>query len=247
MSRFIGLPYSPWTEKARWVLDHHRIHYKFMEHAPIVGDLLLRILIRKPKGRVTVPVFEDGGRWFTDSFDIAQHADRIGSGPRLFPGDKLAAIEAWNRKSEAAMTAARAHMIVQSADNPKAAAAAIPPVVPAPVKPLLVPLAKKFFESFIVKYNMREGSESHMATLTSALDDLRAGLAGKGGYLLGNEFSYADIAMAVVLQIVSPVDERYMAIGPGGREGWTTRELVDRYGDLLAWRDELYAKHRKRR
>jgi glutathione S-transferase len=246
VTRLIALPYSPWSEKARWALDHHRIEYEYSEHAPIVGDLRLRILLRKPKGRVTVPVLEDGGRWFTDSFEIAQHADRIGSGSRLFPGDRLAAVEAWNKKSEEVLAASRAIMIIHSADSPEAAAASLPPAVPAPLKPVLGRVARQFLKAFIAKYNMRDGADSHERTITGVFNDLRAALGGKKGYLIGDELSYADISMAVCLQFVSPVDERYMAIGPGGREGWTNRELFDRYRDLVSWRDELYAKHRKR-
>src|SRR5688572_24596337 len=108
MTKLYALAYSPWSEKARWALDHHRIDYKYSEHLPLVGELKLRVLLRKPKGRISVPVLRDGGRWFTDSFEIAQHADRIGSGSRLFPGDKLAAIEGWNQKSEEALAAGRA-------------------------------------------------------------------------------------------------------------------------------------------
>jgi glutathione S-transferase len=246
MTRLIALPYSPWSEKARWALDHHRIDYKYSEHAPLVGDLRLRVLLRKPKGRVTVPALEDGGRWYTDSLEIAKHADRIGAGSRLFPGDKLGAIEAWNKKSEEVLTAGRSMMILQSIESPEAVAASLPPGVPAPLKPLLMPVAKKFLQAFAAKYNMREGAGSHEGTVTGVFDDLRAGLAGGKKYLVGDQLSYADIAMAVVFQFVSPVDERYMAIGPGGREGWSNRELLERYGDLVAWRDELYSKHRKR-
>lgn len=246
MTRLIALPYSPWSEKARWALDHHRIDYRLSEHAPLVGDLRLRILLRKPKGRVTVPALEDGGRWFTDSLEIAKHADRIGAGSRLFPGDKLGAIEAWNKKSEEVLAAGRAVMMLQSVESPKAVAASLPPGVPAPLKPLLAPVAKRFLEAFIAKYQMRDGAGSNMRRVTGVLDELRAALSGNKLYLLGNELSYADIAMAVVFQFVSPVDERYMAIGPGGREGWTNRELLGRYGDLIAWRDEIYSKHRKR-
>lgn len=246
MTKLIALPYSPWSEKARWALDHHRIDYKYSEHAPLVGDLRLRVLLRKPKGHVTVPILEDGGRWFTDSLEIAKHADRIGSGSRLFPGDKLGAIEAWNQKSEAALAAGRAVMILQSVESPETVAASLPPGVPAPLKPLLVPVAARFLEGFISKYKMRDGAGSHERLRTGVLDDMRAALSGGRRYLLGDDLSYADIAMAVVLQLVNPVDERYMAVGPGGREGWTNSDLRDRYGDLIAWRDDLYSKHRKR-
>jgi glutathione S-transferase len=94
---------------------------------------------------------------------------------------------------------------------------------------------------------MREGAGSHERVLTGALDTLSTELAGRGGYLVGGRFTYADIAMAMVLQGVSPVSERFMAVGPGGREGWTNEALKARYPELLAWRDDLYEKHRAKR
>ena len=49
-----------------------------------------------------------------------------------------------------------------------------------------------------------------LSTVRGALDRLRAGLAGSL-YLLGS-FSSADIAMATLIQGISPVDDRYWKI-----------------------------------
>jgi glutathione S-transferase len=248
MTELTALPYSPWSEKARWALDHHRIDYKFKEHVVFLGEIRLRILLRRPTGIITVPVLFDGGRAFTDSFDIAKHADQIGAGTSLFPPGKREEIEAWNRRSEEALAAGRAIGMIRAADSPEALRAIIPPSVPALLAPLLESIAKKTLETAIAKYRMREGVGSHQRVLDDALDALSAALASTdSGYLVGDELSYADIAMAVVLQLVSPVDTRFMALGPGGREGWTNKELMERHPSLLAWRDGLYEKHRKRR
>ena len=37
-----GVGYSPWTERARWALDHHRIAYRYREHLPMLGEPMLR-------------------------------------------------------------------------------------------------------------------------------------------------------------------------------------------------------------
>jgi glutathione S-transferase len=239
------LPYSPWSEKARWALDHHRIAYEEIEHQLFVGEIRLRILLQKPTGRVSVPLLDDGGVLFTDSFDIARHADAIGAGARLIPAGSEGEVEAWNRKSEVTMSALRAQMVLELVDNPRAAKAALPPAIPEALRPLLVPIARRMMGQFAAKYRMREGAERHQAMAQEGLDALRAALAGGKKYLLGDALSYADITMAIVLQGVSPVDERFMPIGPGGREGWSRPELAARYPDLIAWRDELYKKHRR--
>jgi glutathione S-transferase len=57
-------------------------------------------------------------------------------------------------------------------------------------------------------------------------------------------FSFADIAMAATLQMVRPVADNYLAIGPATRDAWTDPELSERFADLLAWRDALYREHR---
>lgn len=241
--KLFGISFSPWTEKARWALDYHRIDYKFEEYLPIVGELRLRVLMRKPTGRVTVPVLKDD-RWYTDSFDIARHADRIGSGDRLMPEDKLGEVAAWNARSEAALAAGRAIMMLRMAGDPEMIKAVIPKGVPAVLDPLLMPVARKGLESVIVKYRMREGEGVHESAVTEVLDALAAAVSPEQPYLLG-KFSYADIAMAAVLQGVSPVDEAFMPVGLGGREAWENRAVAARYPGLLKWRDEIYARHRR--
>jgi glutathione S-transferase len=73
---------------------------------------------------------------------------------------------------------------------------------------------------------------------------LRAGLAVSSPYLQGS-FTYADIVMAGLLQGISPVDNRFMKIGPGARAAWTQPALASEYADLIAWRDRLYESRRR--
>ncbi|MDI1448993.1 glutathione S-transferase family protein [Polyangium sp. 6x1] len=243
--RLYGIPFSPWSEKARWALDHHRIAYEEVEHYPIAGELRLRILLRKPTGRVTVPILADHGVLFTDSFDIARHADDVGAGPKLFPAGREAEIEAWNRRSEATLAALRAMLMLRLVDDPTFAKAALPRTTPKAIVPLLLPIGRRAIQFFVTKYRMREGAETHRAVAEEGLEALDKALPEGQKYLLGAAFSYADIAMALALQGVSPVDKRFMPTGPGGRAGWTNPELAARYARLVAWRDELYEKHRR--
>jgi glutathione S-transferase len=245
MARFIAIPFSPWSEKARWALDHHQIHYRYEEHFPLVGDLKLRLLLRKPTGRVTAPVLEDGGRWYTDSFDIAKYADEVGRGSRLIPDDKREVIAEWNRRSEVLLAAGRA-MTMIPLQNPAASVRWLPPGVPDALKPVLAPVNAAFIKRFVRKYRMEEDAGSHERVVNEGFEHLTSALSGGKRYLLGN-FSYADIAMAVTLQFVTPPSKRFMAAGPGGREGWTNKALAERFPELLAWRDALYEEHRKPR
>ncbi len=67
----------------------------------------------------------------------------------------------------------------------------------------------------------------------------KEGLKASSPHLLGS-FSYADIVMATLLQGVSPVADRFLALGPATRAAWTREGLAREYADLLEWRDRLY-------
>jgi glutathione S-transferase len=66
----------------------------------------------------------------------------------------------------------------------------------------------------------------------------------RGPHLLG-EFSYADIAMAGALHYVAPVADRYMKLGQATRHSLHDAALAERFASLLAWRDDLYERHRR--
>jgi hypothetical protein len=62
MLELTAIAFSPWSEKARWALDHHRCDYRELAYEPIVGEYVLRWQMRRPFGRLTVPVLRDGDR-----------------------------------------------------------------------------------------------------------------------------------------------------------------------------------------
>jgi glutathione S-transferase len=82
---------------------------------------------------------------------------------------------------------------------------------------------------------------------TGVLDELRVALArapakGEPKTLLGT-FTFADIAMAQVLACVSP-PTRGLRLGRASRRAFTDLALRERYADLVAWRDAIYAAYR---
>ena len=240
-----AIPFSPWSEKARWALDHHQVDYREAPFMPVFGELALRLEMRRPFGRVTVPVLHDGPRWYTDSFDIARRAEEIGRGAPLFPSNELEEIRAWNQRSESALAAGRAILMRSWASTPELALAALPNGLPPPFKALLAPFGRRRLEAFMAKYEIREGDYSHEAVLTAELDGLEQALSGRR-YLIGESFSYADIAMALTLQQVSPVDPSFIVRMSGlDPSGMHIDAFKRRYIGLIAWRDALYARHRR--
>ncbi len=242
MRHLYALSYSPWSEKARWALDHHRLDYVEHEYVPILGEPALRWAARRPFGRVSVPTLIEDGVPYIDSLVIAKHADEIGKRARLFPDGAIAEIERYNELSEAMLSAAREICVPRMSADAEAAAEAAPPYLPG--RRLLarssVGLAGLFLRT---KYKMRADETQSLGTIRGGLVALRAALDDRETLL--PTFSYADIVMAVTLQWVAPLPPEIRPVGPALRRILQLPELAEEFADLVAWRDRLYAAHRK--
>lgn len=238
--------FSPWSERVKWVLDHHGIACERIEHVPVIGEGKLRRLAGKPPGRVTVPLLLDGGTILRESWDIAKWADARGTGARLIPPDREEEVRRWVKLADEMSDAGRGLVTATIANSPKALDEALPPAFPSWLRPLLRPIGRMAMGRFRRKYAVaNEDEASRLSRMRAGLDALRAGLPSKADapYLLG-AFSYADIAMATMIQGVLPVDDRYIPLGPGTRAAWTREDLARDYPDLIQWRDGIYARHR---
>jgi glutathione S-transferase len=234
--------FAPWSEKARWALDHHRIRYRYREYVPVIDEPWLRWRLRALTGRVSTPTLLMADASHRDSFAIAAYAEHHGSGPPLFPADRAAGIAAWNACSERALAAGRVRVVARMAEVSGATTELIPATIPAALHPLLGAAAAATFAYLRWKYGFGSDVAASEPILRTALEDLRAALAGRD-HLFEN-FTYADVTMAVVLQMVRPVADTYIPLGPAVREVWTNQPLAAEFADLLDWRDRLYAAHR---
>lgn len=240
MRRLVALSYSPWSEKARWALDHHRVEYRRVEYVPMLGAPLLRAATRRWSGRVTVPVLLGDGPPRLDSWDIALRAEEIGEGAPLFAGDR-GAIAGWNALSDRALAASRAAAIARVAADPGAQQESLPGLVPSALRPALRPVATVGVGYFRRKYG---GDAPPERALEDALAELREALDARGGEHVLGELSYADIAMAAALQFVRPVADRFIRLGPASRRAYSDEALARRYEDLIEWRDRFYDRYR---
>ncbi len=233
--------FAPWCETARWALDHHGVSYRCREHIAMLGEVALRVAGRRLFGRVTVPLFVDGPVVLMDSVAIARHAERRGQGAPLFPPSEELALASWIDSSQAVMTSGRAMLLPRMSRSPDALREQLPHSIPGLLRPVLQPVAAAGVAHLMRKYAVRAGDEAHHESVTrQELDGLRAALAGGRDHLLGDRLSFADIAMAVSLQFVMPVADRYIPLGTATRAVWTHPALAADYNDLLAWRDRLY-------
>ena len=245
----IALPLSPWSEKARWALDHHEIRYVEKTYLPVVGGPLLRWRLRRLRGRITVPMLIDGSRAIcTDAFDIAQYAERTGHGDPLFRRGQEAEVARWSRLSDEAMHASRALIDLRMADDGVARHEALATVMPRGLAGLLRPAAMIAARLLRRRHHVPNASEApHRARLRDIMLELRQTLSDGRHYLVGGGLSYCDIAMAAALLGVQPVDGPHPSRSPAARRSSTDLELAGEFTDVLGWRDHIYAEHRKAR
>lgn len=242
----LGLPYSPWTEKARWALDARRVPYDFRLYQPLIGEPSLRVKLKRWTGRVSVPVLtDDGGGVHADSRDIARWADARGSGPSLFPAEHARAIDEWVELSERAMAAGRALSLARMLDDKTALAEMVPRAmrklggVAAQIGALGV---RRTFRKYGAD---AESLDVHARTLAAALERVRDAIARSPARpkTLLDRFTFADIAMAQAVAFVKP-PESGLKLGASSRKAFTDPELSVRFADIVEWRDALYAKYR---
>jgi glutathione S-transferase len=242
--RLVQLHYSPWSERARWALDHHGIAYETVEHVPFLGELRLRRIVGHKPGRATVPVLIEGETLLTDSWDIARHADRAGSGAKLIPEGRESEVREWTELADQASAQGRALVVSALLANDAALDEGLPYPVPSWLRATLRPVTRFGLRWFARKYELSPAAEDEYEyRIRPVLDRLRAAVA-KSPRLIG-QFSYADIAMATLLQGISPVGNGYIRLGSATRRAWTRPVLETAYADLIRWRDNLYLEHRR--
>ena len=239
-----GIAYSPWSERARWGLDHHGLAYRYHEHVPFLGEPLLRLRGRRTgEARVTVPLLIHGDEVLMDSLQILEHADRCGQGePLVHDRD---AVVGWRDRLEPALAAGRARTTGLVLRDPEALREAAMAVSPGFVAGLLRPVAAHGARYLSRKYGFDVGDPTPMIeTMRVALAAIRQGLEHDGRHLVGGRFGAADIIATNVLQFVQPIEDAYIALKPATRRAWSCPELAEAFGDLVAWRDEIYRAYR---
>jgi glutathione S-transferase len=233
-----AMPYSPWSERARFALLHHRLPFEEREHTPVLGELGLRLRARKLSGRVTVPLFVHDGQTIMDSIAIAEHADRIGSGRRLIPEPLRKLIHALNARIEPMFEAARARAIETTLSDDEAARDLAPPRL----RNLPLAISASRLGARFIRWKHPTPSTAITESLRAGLQEIRSAL-GKRSYVHGT-FSYADIIAVTAIQCIAPASERYIPLNPIQRRTWTHQTLTTEFPDLIQWRDTLYQKHR---
>lgn len=245
----IELPYSPWSERARWALDTRGVSYAKKHYQPLLGEPALRLTTGRWTGNVTVPVLVGEGRVIADSTEIARFANTQGSGPDLFPAKDSQVIEDIIELVEPALDAARFLALERTLDYDDALLELVPRKLRG-LGGIARTIAKLGVQRTIRKYRVSGKSAVHYrATLVDALLKLRARLEGtsctKAPQTILTEFSWADITATQVINFIVPPNGSTFKIGPGSRKAFTDSKLAGDFVDLVQWRDAVYQAFRR--
>ncbi|MEM7281748.1 MAG: glutathione S-transferase N-terminal domain-containing protein [Pseudomonadota bacterium] len=228
----VGESFSPWTKKARWALEYCGLVYKYQEYTPTLSEPGLRWRMRQFSGEVSVPVLFAGREVLRGSWDIACYANAATANERL---GNMEAIDSWNRLSEAALAEGRTRVIRAVLGNEIALEEALPGFIPHSLRKPLRFLAKDAAKRLDRKY----AHLLKLGSVRSALAATREGLGQSGNDFLNGNFSYADITMAVVLEVIAPIACTDPPLGPEMQRCWNDSELAEEFTDLIQWRNRL--------
>ncbi len=237
----VHLPQSPWSEKARWALDHHRVRYHAVEHVPMVYEPLLRIASREARRKPTVPMLFDGKHVLRDSFAIARHVDAHGNGETLFPSPHDAEITRWNERVEDLMQNARARVVQRIPTNTAALRDELPSFL-RPLGKVLTPVARLGLGFVAQKFDTASVAAAPSEAAMASVLELAQTAIARGPYLVGGSFSFADLALACGVDFIAP--HARSPHSPAGREVWCEPRLAAAFPDVVAWRDRIIEKHR---
>jgi glutathione S-transferase len=196
--RLITIPFSHFSEKARWALDRAGLPYREEAHLPVFN-----IPAARRAGGRTVPILVTDEGTFTDSTDILGYVDRKAPADRkMWPLDETERKQAHDLEDffdrglgKAARIYAYHHLLPESAHLARVLGeklSTVDRVVLRTSMPVLVPLIKKNYKV------TPENAARALDTIHEAFDRADAALAEGGIYLVGDKLSGADITFAAL-------------------------------------------------
>ena len=228
----IGESFAPWTKKARWALEFCGLAYEYVEYIPTLSEPGLRWRLKQLTGTVSVPILFADQEVFRGSWEIANYANATTGGERL--GD-FEEIEPWNDLSEAALAEGRTSVVRKILNSDRALEEGLPDFVPTRMRRMMRFMARDAVKRLDRKY-------AHLVqpgALRDALLRTRQGLEKSCSDYLLDRFSYADITMAVVLEVIAPIAVTQPPLGPETQKCWNDFQLANEFEDLVIWRNRL--------
>lgn len=244
------IPVSHYNEKARWALDFKGVGHR--RRAPLPPTHMPVALWLTRGGGNTFPLLELDGRSFGDSTAIIAELERRWPQPRLYPRDdaeRRRALALEEHFDEELGPYTRLLAFHELLGDPEAITDFAAGMLPAPLSGYAAvrALAGKGAAAFAeVRYRARSEDLAADARrrIVAGFDRLEAELeGGEGRYLVGDEFSVADLsAAALLIPVVQPPQGPELPPPPAALREFS-ESLSARAG--FGWVEEIFSRHRR--
>lgn len=240
--------FSAWSEKIRWILDLKRVAHDREEYLPMLGDGRLKRL----SGGTEVPVWVTAtGEGVPDSMRIALRLEAEYPEPRLVPpaGPARGEVLRWHDwAGDVLSPLARVICTHGLSTTPGAAAATVPPSAPWIARVTAPVLAGPGLWLFRRQYEIDAAAvAAARERLPRLLETIALAIEGPRRYLVGDSLTLADVAVGAALLLLAPPADAYLPrpMPPPLRAAFTDRPSLEAFPTVFAWRDEVYAAHRR--
>jgi glutathione S-transferase len=233
---------SHFSEKVRWALDHKQIKHTKVDWPPglVLGPAILRT------GQRLLPIMRLDGSWIHDSTAIIARLEERHPLPRLYPNDpklKQKALD-WEDELDTDLGPATRSLILNAwlrhpATLAREAAWFKPPFFDLGIK-MMAPglkIAGTAVRAFGVSTRRsRDTVDMVLEKIEARIDD--------HGYLVGNEFTVADLTAASLLSPIMEVAE--FPYAPDSGFPSSVRALREEYASrpAIRWAKTVYGRHR---
>jgi glutathione S-transferase len=237
------LKVSNYNEKARWALDYKRVPHR--RRAVVPGRH--RAIAKKLTGRTTFPVLLIDGCAVGDSTDIIEALEQRYPEPPLYPADPVdrqRALALEEYFDEELGRYARLLFVHHALPDATLMLGAFVP----DLHGVRYALARATYPA--LQRRVRAQFDTSSENVARAYDKIAA--AGEhfraslqpSGYLVGNQFSVADLTLAALIApLVAPLEFPYPQPQRGHPRLTPLREALATEG-LLYWTRDMYARHR---
>ena len=235
---------SHYNEKARWALDYKAIPHE--RRVPMPGLHRVRAMALTRGAHQRLPVLELDGRRIGDSTAIIAALEDYQPEPRLYPedpDDRDRALELEDFFDEQLAPSVRRYVWHHTLPDTDAVAASLF-TTPSPTRERLLraaaPLASRMVRA---DYSINaESAAQARGEIVAAMDRLEAELQ-PSGYLVGEEFSVADLTGAALFTpLLAPPQRPYVPDTIVAEVAELREELAARPGG--EWVSEIYVRHR---
>lgn len=239
---------SHYSEKARWALAWKGVEYR--RHSPPPGAHMIVALWLTRGAGYTFPILSVDGQRIADSTAIIAALEELYPEPRLYPIDPterlraLALEDYFDEKLGPAIRLFAWHEFGKDRERFEALMKSTAPGALAKLPAGLTAAYARAFTALRFRAGDAEKAEQARAKILAALDRLETEL-GDGEYLVGEQFSVADLTAASLFYPLAQPEEGPMPADQDAAAGFEAfrQPLLERPG--IQWVLEMFRRHRK--